>query len=801
MRTFGTLTIFMMIVCSNSFAQPDSLWSRTFGGSSQDGASYVEQTDDGGFVLAGHTWSHSVGGALDFWLVKTDVNGDSMWSQAYGDSVDEICMTAQQTSDGGYILAGMKESISNVEDDFWLVKTNMNGDTLWTRSCGGVDREECYGVVETNDGGFAVAGFTESFGAGNEDIWLLKVSSSGDSLWSRTFGGALNDRCYALIQTSDGGLVLAGITRSFSTNSSDFWLVKTNASGDSLWSHSYGGFGQQECWTVAQTSDGGFVLAGWNYPTDNHDFYLVKTNSNGDSLWSHSYGGSNRDDCYSVLETASGGYALAGITMSYGAGSRDIWLLSVDSSGDSLWSRTFGGGDQEYGRCLRQTSDFGFVIGGSTYSFGAGSEDIWLVKTNAEPLPPQPFIRVIPVDSSFVNWPLDTFAWTRSLDPNGDEITYLFHLESNMPGYESFDVSTPDTILMFDRATLSGTLDEVFTFHWTVHAAANGDTVEASNAEGIYFYDTPEPPGPFNRILPEDSTTLTGSFIDFAWTTSIDPNGDEVTYLLSIHAPTYPIPDPYELTTTDTTITVPIAWDGGNLDEIHNFYWTVYATSNFDTVEAANGQGLFFVETPGPPGEFWRLLPPDCNLETDPMVEFAWSPSVDPNGDEVIYLLHVQSPTYPFPDPADYSTMDTSITIEIPWPVEPLDDVHEFYWTVHAAANFDTVEASNGEGVFYMDIPGCADASSVLPTEYSLSVYPNPFNPSTTISFSLVKTQDIELSIFNLNGRLLRTVVSGEYAGGIHVVALDASDLPTGTLFVILSGESVSLTRRVFVLR
>ena len=171
------------------------------------------------------------------------------------------------------------------------------------------------------------------------------------------------------------------------------------------------------------------------------------------------------------------------------------------------------------------------------------------------------------------------------------------------------------------------------------------------------------------------------------------------------------------------------------LDEVYEFHWTVHAIANGDTVEATNGEGIYFYDTPEPPGPFERVHPEDSTFAgwDEQYVEMNWTPSIDPNGDDVTYLLHVSSPTFDWiPMPIDTVLSDTLFTFEAPFvdrPNLPLDDIYEFYWTVHAAANSDSVEASNGEGYFLLDRTGAADGIHSLPTEYNLSVYPNPSIP------------------------------------------------------------------------
>jgi hypothetical protein len=189
----------------------------------------VKQTSDGGYVLVGYTTSFGAGG-VDWWLVKTDADGDSLWSRRYGGPENEWCYAVLQTADGGYVLAGGGYSFgagTPNNANMWLLKTDANGDSLWSRAYGGIDRESAHAMIQTSDGGYALAGFTGSYGAGDLDMWMVRTNANGDSLWSQTFGGSEKEECESMLQTDDGGYILAGYTESFGAGSGDMWLLKT----------------------------------------------------------------------------------------------------------------------------------------------------------------------------------------------------------------------------------------------------------------------------------------------------------------------------------------------------------------------------------------------------------------------------------------------------------------------------------------------------------------------------------------------------------------------------------------------
>jgi hypothetical protein len=357
-------------------------FERTYGGAGNDAGSSVQQTSDGGYIIAG--WTTSFGaGSYDAYVVKTDSAGDTLWTRTYGGPSDDFASCVQQTSDGGYIIAGTTYSFGAGSSDVYLAKTNHSGDTIWTRTYGGANWDYGYSVQQSFDGGYIIAGWTASFSVGFTDAYLVRTNSSGDTLWTRTYGGTGGDVGYSVQQTSDSGYVIAGYADSFDASHLDAYLVKTNPSGDTVWTRTYGGSGGDHSYTVRQTSDGGYIIAGWTFSfgADTGDAYLIKTTSLGDTVWTKTYGGTSADAWYSVQQISDDGYIVAGQTYSFGAGSYDVYLDKTNSSGDELWSRTYGGTGSDGGYSVQQTSDGGYIIAGKTSSFGVGFDDMYLIKT------------------------------------------------------------------------------------------------------------------------------------------------------------------------------------------------------------------------------------------------------------------------------------------------------------------------------------------------------------------------------------------------------------------------------------
>jgi hypothetical protein len=384
MKKLLLLSVAMLLLQSNILSQaPDTLWTKTFGrGNSPDVGNSVQQTSDGGYIVAGST-RLSGGIDEDVYLIKADSSGDTLWTRTFGGIDWDIGNSVQQTSDGGYIIAGWSGN-PLFDHGVYLIKTDSSGDTLWTKTFGGYNQSEGNSVQQTSDGGYIVTGFL--FSTSGQNVYLIKTDSSGDTLWTKTYGGIYEDGGNSVQQTSDGGYIVAGFTRSFGTSGQNVYLIKTNSLGDTLWTKIYGG---SDCWdrgnSVQQTSDGGYIVAGSKSPlySDNSDIYIIKTNSSGDTLWTKTFGGIDHEEGHSVRQTNDGGYIVAGISWDSNFNS-DVYLLKTDSLANTIWTKTFGGIRYYMRYSIQQTSGGGYIVAGSKTSLGAGDSDVWLIKLAPE---------------------------------------------------------------------------------------------------------------------------------------------------------------------------------------------------------------------------------------------------------------------------------------------------------------------------------------------------------------------------------------------------------------------------------
>ncbi len=388
MKRLFFLPFLVIALTITAFAQaPDTLWTRTYGGNNEEYGNSVRQTSDGGFIITGGTISYGAGG-YDVYLIKTDGNGNESWTQTFGGNDNDYGRSVQQTTDGGYIITGSTSSFgANYSTDVWLIKTDVNGSETWTQTFGGNTVDVGYSVQQTSDGGYIIAGYTWSHPVGWDNVYLIKTDANGNATWSQTFGGNNNDYGRSVQQTMDGGYIIVGYSYSNGTPTGhyDVYMIKTDTNGNELWSQTFGESNNDYGYSVKQTTDGGYIIAGCVFSlAAADDVYLIKTDTLGNQQWSQTFGGSGYDSGYSVQQTTDGGYIIAGSSSSYGAGCTDVYIIKTDANGNEQWTGTFGGDYYDYGYDIQQTTDGGYIIAGKTNSYGAGYRDVWLIRLESE---------------------------------------------------------------------------------------------------------------------------------------------------------------------------------------------------------------------------------------------------------------------------------------------------------------------------------------------------------------------------------------------------------------------------------
>ncbi|MCD6417268.1 T9SS type A sorting domain-containing protein [bacterium] len=385
----NTLFIALLVFALAGACPAQSQFAIAVGGTDSDYGNSVVQTTDGGYAVTGMTNSFGVG-SYDLFLAKFNSTGAVEWVKAVGEVDIDKGYSVVQTFDGGYAVAGYTTSfIAGGDFNLFLVKFTSTGSVDWAKVVGETYyNDHGYSITQTSDGGFAVAGLVGSYGAGSWDFFLMKFSSLGAVEWAKAVGWTDCEEGFSIVQTSDGGYAIVGSTDKYDTG--DLLLVKFNSSGAIQWAKVIGGIYEDFGSSVAQTSDGGYVVVGRteSFPAGLNSLFLVKLGSSGVIQWAKTFGGAYTGmgpyENASVVQTSDGGYAVTGYTAAFGAGSWDLFLAKFGSSGSLEWSRAIGGTSGDKGSSLVQTSDGGFAVSGFTYSFGAGSCDLFLVKFDAE---------------------------------------------------------------------------------------------------------------------------------------------------------------------------------------------------------------------------------------------------------------------------------------------------------------------------------------------------------------------------------------------------------------------------------
>lgn len=422
-----TITLFIYLFVIHSFGQAPSIqWQKSLGGGEYEYAKEVALTSDGGSIAVGFTESidgnvsFSHGGG-DCWVVKTNASGSIDWEKSYGGTGFDYGYSIQQTTDGGFIVAGYSESndgdvlLNNGGGDSWIMKLNNTGVIQWQKNYGGSMNDNAQCIRQTIDGGYIVAGNSESSDGdvvnskGGSDCWILKLDDFGMIDWQQSLGGSSYDYVQDIKQTPEGGYVLCGGTHSTDgdveeqNGNGDVWIVKLNNIGNITWEHSFGGSNYDFAQSIELSSEGGYILAGYSESSDGDvigshgggDFWVIKCNDTGNLQWQKSLGSSGNDYAYCVKQTISGGYILAGYAelndgdVSGNHGIYDCWLVELNTTGVLIMQKSFGGSGVDIAYSICQTSSMCYTIAGYSESNDGdvtgnhGNGDSWVIKLNS----------------------------------------------------------------------------------------------------------------------------------------------------------------------------------------------------------------------------------------------------------------------------------------------------------------------------------------------------------------------------------------------------------------------------------
>ena len=651
---------------------------------------------------------------------------DSLWSRTYGGLDVDTSYSIAATVDGGFVLAGITRSFGSGNGDFWLVKTDNMGNTQWSRTYGGSALERCRSVQQTSDGGYILAGTTRSYGGSPEELcWLLKTNATGDSMWSQTFGDApYGDECLAVQQTPDGGYILVGQKYYCQYGEHDAWLVKTDALGTAQWSRCLGTGQHDFGMDIEQTTDGGYLVAGirWNYPGD---FFLVKTDNTGNQIWARTIGGPQTDECHAVELALDGSYALAGCTESYGAGGKDFWLVKTDASGIMQWDRTYGGSGDDDAFSLKRTADGGYLLAGYTESIGTGERDMWLVKTDQD----------------------GDVEWTRTF---GGEL---------LEGAESV-IQTADSGYAVAGWTNSfGVGAEDF---WLVKT---GPEVPVA---GYVTLEIPGPPdwdyrlhwvcGSIDRLVFRNLCPGThGSCCDGA-------------SALGWHATDYP---------DSVVFTSPNPLTSGSL-----IVFRLYHPYCSDQITWVAGDSSGLIDGPLPV----ELLSFEA-IEGDQQVTLRWATASETDND--YFEVRRAGALVAQVESEGSSTTGHEYT----WVDQGLENGVTYVYTL-IAVDMNGVQ----EEIGLLNATPQADTPTV--TEYALAQnYPNPFNAVTEIRYAIPEAGHVTLKVYNPAGQVVAELVNQEQSANSYSVHLDAFDLPSGVYFYALSADGFTDARKMVLIK
>lgn len=429
MKKLSSIVLLLISFCSLG-QSPTIEWEKRIGGEEPEVALSISQTTDGGYITAGY-FQNSNNYGYDFWIVKTDPYGIMEWDKIFGGPYyNDMATSIQQTVDGGYIVAGNKGFGQwEGQSEFWIIKLDGQGNVEWEKVLGGFQNERAYSIVQNSDGGYIVVGSANSNNGdvsgnhGGSDYWAVRLDSFGNVLWQKCFGGSGNDHANDVKQTADGGFVIAGGSWSndgdvtVNNGNYDYWIIKIDENANLEWQKSFGGSDYDEALSILQTTNGGYIIAGVSYSSDgdvngnlgNSDYWVVKLNESGNLEWKKNYGGKQRDGVANVLQTADGGFILAGnSTFSENESYSTPLILKLDPSGNVEWEKWFPGSEFYSLHSINHTSDDGLIFAGSIRSEQSSyfiGYDFWIVKLGSylsveDVRQPQIFIYPNPVKNT-----------------------------------------------------------------------------------------------------------------------------------------------------------------------------------------------------------------------------------------------------------------------------------------------------------------------------------------------------------------------------------------------------------------
>jgi len=904
------LFIALFLLTITSFCLAQTQFVRAVGGAGNDVGFSGIQTSDGGYITAGYTTSFGAG-HWDLFLVKFNSSGAVEWSRAVGGTSPDAGWSVVQTTDGGYAVAGETYSYSTEDNsDLFLVKFSSSGDVEWSRAIDGTDDDVGRSVVQTVDGGYAVIGFSYSFSSG-DDVFLVKFSSTGSVEWSRAVGGGGTDCDIGLgisgIQTTDSGYVVAGYAgnRSFDTLiNSDLLLMKFSPTGSVEWSRAVGGTNFDMGRSVVQTSDGGYVVTGWtaSFGADSSDLFLVKFNSSGVVEWARAVGGTNYDMGRSVVQTSDGGYVVAGMTASFGVEYyTDLFLVKFSSSGAVEWSRTVGEWSEEWGHSVIRTADSGYAVAGWTVSYGTGSYDLFLVKFDSEGntcLGEEVSPNVIDITDSLVvidPWlstespsltiwsgtptvtvvsPIETIICTSVVSTPHEHLAII--VNGGRPGWSLFEYLRTTLGCVYNALLDVGyTEEEIYVLHTEADYDFDDDLVNdvddiSSQASVQYAIET------WATGLSDSSTKLLiylgdhgaidyfplgiGSLTPSWLRTRIDnycaATGADTVFIMydACHSGSFidELSASGKLITTSTADTL-IAYAGDydftrlmlqKLELGHTykeaFNWAgdlIFSVFEYEYVPLLDDNGDSYGHpAPLPNTGDGPPLASQYNLAFETSGGKAIAVLSPPNiisfildttssADSILFSLQVF-------DASNAKKAFVWITPMDSIPTAPTDTFDGFDVEIYVEIIIDTLSRisdtahtftgsypKTGLGGIVKFLGFAADSSgdmsypsvaemelgmldSYIPVRYAMDIFPNPFNSAISIAYSIASESDVSLEIFDIAGHKVVLLVNEHRNAGTHSATWNApDDIPSGIYFVKLKVDDQTIVKRAILMK
>ncbi len=794
--------------CSNTANQSigaggqDILWQKSYGGNKNETACSIDKTTDGGYVIAGNTATNNNGdvgpskGKTDFWVIKINADGGLVWQKVFGGNSDEGAQAVKQTQDGGYLLAGTVSSTNgdvsgnHGMQDFWVLKLDANGNLQWQKCYGGSSNEIAYVLALTSDHGCVVAGTTYSSDGdvtGNHstgDYWIIKIDSVGNLQWQKAYGGSAFDFAHAIAASDDGGYIVSGYGRSNDGDVSctvygqeDLWILKLNHSGNIVWQKSYGGTGGEGASAIEQTSDGGYIVNGITHSSNvdvtdshgEHEAWVVKIDSAGNLQWKECLGGIDTENGNDIYQTTDGGFILAvsadsqdgNLTVNHGG--HDFWIVKITSTGSIEWQKSLGGTLDEEPYSVIQCNDGNFMIVGYSNSSNMdvsgnhGLSDFWVVKVAAQTQ--KTFYADLDGDG-YGNLNSQTVACTApmgyvsnfsdcndsnsNIHPNQSDLCN--GVDDDCDGYSdenglTASISPLATITICSTSSLQlrcMSTSPGYSYQWyknnSVIAGATNSTCYVSTEDFFHVVITS---GACIANSPETSVR------------TIEPVA--------------------AITPTGTTTVCP----GRSVNfKVSDDWWMTYQWYNSQGAIAGATNAKYTATAPGA----YYVIKSDiagCNLRSDSsmLVNTIVSTSIAVVGD--LNLCTSSTVTLQAQIVSGYTYQWYKDNVSISGATSPT-------YVAGQQGNYKYLATTSGGCTAFSETKTATSCglrtASPDKNQRSISAYPNPMNDIGTIRLILPDAEMVALRIFDLSGRLVKTISNENLDEGEHLFEWDAHD-------------------------